>query len=516
VPQSVWVTLSAGSGVRRFELAPGQRYVLGRGVQANLTINAARISRQHCALFFHQNQVWVEDLRSANGTFLNGQPVGRSPVKPGDVIAVGGVGIRADYEPPVEVELTRAEQMLAEVLQADGYRIGRKNPLSTELVPVFHATDARGNRVLVKALPLVAGIPEKKVVRFQNEVRARSKLRHPGVIELLDVKRRPQALYLVMQDVGGPLLLDVIERQGRLPLPLGLRIGLEVVQVLKAAHAEGIVHRDLKPGGILLTADGHPKIADFGIAKDLWNLTGHMTGPEESLGTVHYMPPEQVKGAKHADHRADFYAFGATLFHMLRGEVPFAELNGMQLMQRVLRGQAEAFRVTGLPPDVGGVISKCMALRPEDRFSSAEQLEVALSRAARPFIDVEGFADPGLGLASPNLGVESTLRGLDRRQISLKHFETQRELLELVQTIAFQGRTGTMAIKGEGSVGHMILGQGRVQSASTQKGKRDRPAALSLLKNTIGSMNFTPDFPDDFQPELDLDLAELVLAASRR
>ncbi|MEZ6189047.1 MAG: protein kinase [Planctomycetota bacterium] len=516
MPQTVWVTLSAGSGVRRFELVPEQRLVLGRGAQADLTVNAARISRQHCALFFSQNQVWVEDLRSANGTYLNGRPITRAPVNPGDVIAVGGVGIRADYEPPVEVELTRAERMLAEVLQHDGYRIGRKNPLSTELVPVFHAVSPRGQRVLVKALPLVAGIPEKKVVRFQNEVRARSKLRHPGVIELLDVQRRPQALYLVMQDVGGPLLLDVIVRQGRLPLPLGLRIGLEVVQALKAAHAEGIVHRDLKPGGILLTSDGHPKIADFGIAKDLWNLTGHMTGPEESLGTVHYMPPEQVTGAKHADHRADFYAFGATLYHMLRGEVPFAELKGMQLMQRVLRGEVEAFRVAGLPPEVGAVVSRCMAVKPEDRFSSAEQLEVALSRAAQPFVDVQGFADPGLGLAGPKQGAESTLRGLDRRQISVKNFETQRELLEMVQTIAFQGRTGTLAIQGEGASGHMILGQGRVQSAATEQGKRDRPAALSLLKNDSGAMNFTPDFPEDFQPELDLDLAELVLAASKR
>ena len=201
---------------------------------------------------------------------------------------------------------------------------------------------------------------------------------------------------------------------------------------------------------------------------------------------------------------------------MLRGEVPFAELNGMQLMQRVLRGETEAFRVTGLPPEVGAVISKCMAVSPDDRFSSAEQLEVALSRAARPFIDVQGFADPEIGLAGPSLGVESTLRGLDRRQISLKHFETQRELLEMVQMIAFQGRTGTMAIKGEVSIGHMILGQGRVQSANTKEGRRDRPAALALLKNSLGSMNFTPDFPDDFQPELDLDLAELVLAAAKR
>jgi len=164
---------------------------------------------------------------------------------------------------------------------------------------VYKALDPQiGRTVAVKTVSLLGQEPDEEKefrLRFNHEAQAAGRLHHPGIVAIFDVGENPENgdPYIVLEYVAGESLNRILAREKKLPLDTALQLVEEVAEALDYAHAQGVIHRDVKPGNILLTEDGHAKIADFGIAK--LNLA-HFTLPGKVLGTPAYMSPEQWEG----------------------------------------------------------------------------------------------------------------------------------------------------------------------------------------------------------------------------
>ena len=191
---------------------------------------------------------------------------------------------------------------------------------------VYQARDPKINRlVAIKTISLAGHSPEEQLEyreRFLREAEAAGRLSHPGIVTIFDVgeETETRAPYIVMEFVGGESLDKLLSRgDHKLPVPKALQLAVELAAALDCAHGEGVVHRDLKPANILLTEDGHAKIADFGVAK--LNLS-NQTLAGRALGTPAYMSPEQLNGEA-VDGRSDLFSLGVILYTVLTGHRPF-------------------------------------------------------------------------------------------------------------------------------------------------------------------------------------------------
>lgn len=248
---------------------------------------------------------------------------------------------------------------------------------------VYDAEDLTlGRHVAIKLVRDVGG--ELGCERLFREAKAAARANHPSVITIhgygTDLDEGID--YLVMERLSGEDLGQRIARQGPLPLDFVLRIGVEVADALAAVHAIGVVHRDLKPRNVFLAQRGlrgeEIKLLDFGIAKHL-DLQS-ITAPDQLIGTLPYMAPEQLLDAGDVGPASDIYALGVTLFECLSGVLPFSGEGPAELVSRVLEGKARA--LAPLRPDAPdaliAAVMRCLADEPEARFASAREVCSAL------------------------------------------------------------------------------------------------------------------------------------------
>src|SRR5579864_5686158 len=237
---------------------------------------------------------------------------------------------------------------------------------------VYKARDPQIDRmVAVKTVSMWGQEPEEEQefrLRFMNEAQAAGRLHHPGIVAVFDVGENPenQDPYIVLEYVSGESLQRVLAREKKLPLSKALKLAEELAEALDYAHSQGVVHRDMKPANILVTEDGHAKIADFGIAK--LNLA-HFTIPGKVLGTPAYMAPEQLSG-EGADRRSDLFSLGVILYVMVTGHSPFPGSSATTVCFKVANREpvaASALDMT-LPPQLDAVISRAIAKNPDDRY----------------------------------------------------------------------------------------------------------------------------------------------------
>jgi len=234
--------------------------------------------------------------------------------------------------------------------------------------------------VALKVLPDYFQYDPEFVARFQREARAAAQLSHPNVVTIYDVGEQAGVHYIAMEYLEGGSLLDRLAR-GPLNQEEALQIVEQVGSALDFAHSRSLIHRDIKPANILFSADGRPKVTDFGIARA--GDASRLTRAGAMLGTPDYMAPEQAQGMV-VDHRADLYALGVILYEMLTGRVPFqadtphaivyALIHQPPLPPRQLRPD--------LSPAVEAVLLKALAKRPNERFQTGAELAAALRRAA--------------------------------------------------------------------------------------------------------------------------------------
>ena len=270
----------------------------------------------------------------------------------------------------------------------DRYRLDRELGQGG-MATVYLAQDLRHDRpVALKVLrPELAAIIGAG--RFLAEIKTTANLQHPHILPLFDSGQAggrtglPEFVYYVMPFVEGDSLRDRLTRDKQLPIDEAVRITREVADALSAAHAAGVIHRDIKPENILLQG-GHALVADFGIALAASRAdgTGRLTETGMSLGTPHYMSPEQALGERNLDARTDVYALGCVLYEMLVGEPPFTGASAQAILAKVMNERPQAPSVTRdtVPPGVEAAVLTALAKLPVDRFPSAAAFSDALSK----------------------------------------------------------------------------------------------------------------------------------------
>ena len=254
---------------------------------------------------------------------------------------------------------------------------------------VYQARDLHLDRfVALKLLPAdKLSDPERKR-RFVQEAKAASALNHPNIVHIYDITESEGVPFLAMEYVPGSTLGSVIGRKS-MPLNKALKYSVQIADAIAKAHAAGIVHRDLKPSNVMVTEGGLVKILDFGLAK-LAEQPG--TGvlaetrtlhpqTEEGviLGTAEYMSPEQAEG-KPVDARSDIFSFGAILYEMFSGRRAFHGESGIATLAQVLHDEPPPLHeiISGFPPEVERLVSRCMRKDRERRFQTMADLKVAL------------------------------------------------------------------------------------------------------------------------------------------
>jgi len=247
---------------------------------------------------------------------------------------------------------------------------------------VYRARDPQIDRIVaLKTVPLRGQEPDAETeyrMRFLNEAQAAGRLHHPGIVAVFDVGEEPEHHdpFIVLEYVPGEALNRVLKREKKLLLATALQFALEIAEALDYAHAQGVTHRDIKPGNILITPDGHPKIADFGIAK--LNLA-HFTLPGKVLGTPAYMAPEQLAG-EGADGRSDLFSLAVILYTMVAGHSPFQGDSATTVCFKVANREpipASALDLS-LPPELDAVIARGMQKDPAKRFQTGEEFAAAI------------------------------------------------------------------------------------------------------------------------------------------
>ena len=377
------------SGARtgaRFVLNLHQRTIIGRSPDAGITLDDDRTSRRHVELDLRSEGVFVTDLNSRNGTYVNSKrlPIRRPQlVTQGDVLDVGGHRIRItlhDMTPEARRNLPTAKHV-DPLLPLDEFEVLGEIGRGAAGRVVAARQSLMNRTVAVKILREEASKDHATRERFLREGPLACRIRSPYVVEVYDVRMHQGRAFIIMEYVQGTSLRALLQG-GPLPIQRALQVTHDVAMGLEAVHAAGVIHRDIKPANIMINTQGRAKLSDFGIAKDLSSAEA-LTATGEGLGTLWYVSPEQATGARDVDQRTDLYSLGATLYHAVAGVPPFKPKNARVL---IAISQEEPQPITQLrrdcPPSLAALIHamlhKDAELRPESALLVGERAKVLL------------------------------------------------------------------------------------------------------------------------------------------
>ena len=429
-PQTEVLVTVAGMERARYLFTPGD-YVIGRGGECAISIEAAQISRQHAKLILDYDSASVEDLGSSNGTRVNGEPIhARMRLRPNQKIQVGVATIELHRmkRDATELSLPPVAAFVGQVLPASSlrekkYDIGRVLAVGG-MGEILDAKEAALNRRVAMKVMLEATTKED-LQRFINEARITGQLEHPNIVPVheLSVDEYDQAFY-TMKLVKGVTLKDVLERLAKgdavavkqYPLTALLTAFQKICDAIAFAHSKKVLHRDLKPENIMLGEYGEVLVMDWGLAKVIDPAraqdgaifdagertavrvisdagdTGSMTMDGTVLGTPKYMSPEQARGENETlTARSDIYSLGGILYQLLTLRPPVEGRNVEEVLQKVARAEVSAPREATagskrlphlpggrVPESLDAVVMKAMSLQPADRYQAVPELQAEI------------------------------------------------------------------------------------------------------------------------------------------
>jgi Tol biopolymer transport system component/tRNA A-37 threonylcarbamoyl transferase component Bud32 len=372
---------------------------------------------------------------------------------------------------------------------------------------VYRAEDSRlGREVAVKVIRHAETADGRLVERFEREAKVLAALSHPHLLAVYDYGRQDGMTYIVTELLQGQTLAEKL-KEGPLDLPSALRIACETAEGLAAAHGRGIIHRDLKPGNVFLSAEGHAKILDFGLARlaaagrqderpSEADTAERPTRPGTILGTAGYMAPEQAQGAP-ADARADVFTLGILIYEMVSGRRPFQGHTDPDLLAAVLRDQpAPLDRLDGrVPKDLARIVERCLEKEPSRRYPSAREAALALNalRSAGsvrlggvPLLRFWLLAASALGLAAALFLAWALWSWIATRNYSLPPFEPR-------QITSRPEPEVEPAISPDGSAVAYQVVEGDASGLWVSDVRGGAPLRLATGKSFNGSPSWFPD-----------------------
>ncbi len=250
------------------------------------------------------------------------------------------------------------------------------------MAEVYLAEDEElGRKVALKMLNERHARDEQFVERFKREARNAAGLSHPHIVRIYDRGQAEGTYYIAMEYLDGPTLKELLVRKGPTPPLTAIKFAREILSALAEAHRHEIVHRDIKPHNVIVSPDWNVKVTDFGIAR---SGASQMTEAGSIVGTAQYLSPEQARG-KPVDQRSDLYSLGIVLYEMLTGKVPFTGDAAVEIAMKHLSAVPDP--PSKLRPeishDLDAVVMRALAKDPDQRYSSAEEMDADLARVAR-------------------------------------------------------------------------------------------------------------------------------------
>jgi serine/threonine-protein kinase len=280
---------------------------------------------------------------------------------------------------------SRSVETQRSMQQIPGYQLLEKIG-SGAMATVFKARQISLDRIVaVKVLPKKHMSDPEMVDRFYAEGRAAAQLNHANIVQAIEVGKAGDFHYFVMEYVEGHSVYEHLRDQGSYEEPEALDIIIQIADALNHVHSKGMMHRDVKPKNIMITRNGVPKLADMGLAREVTDVAAAEAEAGKAYGTPYYISPEQIRGDRNVDFRADIYGLGATFYHMVTGRVPFEGPNPSAVMHKHLKEALE-------PPDhvnsdlsqgVSEIIEVMMAKIREERYASTGDLLEDLRAVAR-------------------------------------------------------------------------------------------------------------------------------------
>jgi len=392
------------------DLTPGYKLVIGRGEGVQLWVNDKNISRAHCQMIYDDSgQLFVEDLKSRNGTFVNGQKIEEPrALNDGDEVGLASTShLTISFIKPVEKTTSLApEERINETLRIpkeinlvgvefNGYHVEQLIGVG-EMAVVYRAQHLSLKRfVAIKTLAPKWLENPKALKRFLNVAKVSGQLSHPNIVQIYDsgiyTLDKSNVTYkipfLVMEHVKGESLDVILKEKRMLSVEIAAKIMGYIAGALNYTTKKKIIHRDINPSNILIGPENVPKLIGLGLAKcleDEFN-TANLTQPGKGMGMVGYIAPEQLMDASKADHRSDIYSLGAVFYHCLCGQAPYDTQNLREYFNCIhsrIPPVAPYELNSEVPRDISDLILKTLAYDPKDRYQTVDELLADL----RPYL----------------------------------------------------------------------------------------------------------------------------------